>query len=65
MESLSPFLWRTCTSYNMPVYPGAQCVVADSVETHHGFIPIGGPNVHAQLVSLTFLRPQSGNVGEE
>jgi len=29
MESLSPFLWRTCTSYNMPVYPGAQCVVAN------------------------------------
>ncbi len=28
MESLSPFLWRTCTSYNMPVYPGARRIVA-------------------------------------
>ena len=30
MESLSPFLWRTCTSYNMPVHPGARRVVGDS-----------------------------------
>ena len=29
MESLSPFLWRTCTSYNMPVYPGARWMVAN------------------------------------
>ena len=26
MESLAPFLQGTCTPYNMPVYPGAQCI---------------------------------------
>lgn len=29
MESLSPFLWRTYTSYNMPVYPGARRIVGN------------------------------------
>jgi len=38
MESLSPFLWRTCTSYNMPVYPGARRVVGHSVQ----YFPVGG-----------------------
>ena len=28
MESLLPFLQGTCTPYNMPVYPGAQCKIA-------------------------------------
>jgi hypothetical protein len=28
MDSLSPFLQGTCTPYNMPVYPGAQCIIA-------------------------------------
>jgi hypothetical protein len=28
MESLLPFLQGTCTPYNMPVYPGAQCIIA-------------------------------------
>jgi hypothetical protein len=28
MESLLPFLQGTCTPYNMPVYPGAQCQIA-------------------------------------
>jgi len=28
MESLAPFLQGTCTPYNMPVYPGAQRVIA-------------------------------------
>jgi hypothetical protein len=28
MESLLPFLQGTCTPYNMPVYPGAQCNIA-------------------------------------
>jgi hypothetical protein len=31
MESLLPFLQGTCTPYNMPVYPGAQCIIADSL----------------------------------
>ncbi len=30
MESLLPFLQGTCTHYNMPVYPGAQCTIANS-----------------------------------
>ena len=30
MESLLPFLQGTCTPYNMPVYPGAQCMIAES-----------------------------------
>ncbi len=30
MESLLPFLQGTCTPYNMPVYPGAQCKIADA-----------------------------------
>jgi hypothetical protein len=36
MESLSPFLWRTCTSYNMPVYPGARRFVANPSLTTNG-----------------------------
>ena len=28
MESLLPFLQGTCTPYNMPVYPGAQRIIA-------------------------------------
>ena len=28
MESLLPFLQGTCTPYNMPVYPGAQRMIA-------------------------------------
>ena len=27
MDSLLPFLQGTCTPYNMPVYPGARCIV--------------------------------------
>jgi len=30
MESLLPFLQGTRTPYNMPVYPGAQCMIANS-----------------------------------
>jgi len=30
MESLSPFLWGSCIPYNMPVYPGAQRIIAGS-----------------------------------
>jgi len=28
MELLAPFLQGTSTPYNMPVYPGAQCIIA-------------------------------------
>jgi hypothetical protein len=28
MESLAPFLWGSCIPYNMPVYPGAQRIIA-------------------------------------
>ena len=31
MDSLLPFLQGTCTPYNMPVYPGAQCVIAETL----------------------------------
>ena len=31
MESLLPFLQGTCTPYNMPVYPGAQRIIAESL----------------------------------
>ena len=31
MESLAPFLQGTCTPYNMPVYPGAQRIIAESL----------------------------------
>jgi hypothetical protein len=31
MESLAPFLWGSCIPYNMPVYPGAQCIIAESL----------------------------------
>ena len=30
MDSLLPFLQGTCTPYNMPVYPGARRMVANS-----------------------------------
>ena len=36
MESLLPFLQGTCTPYNMPVYPGAQCI--NRQFTHRGRI---------------------------
>jgi hypothetical protein len=31
MESLLPFLQGTCTPYNMPVYPGAQRIIANAL----------------------------------
>ena len=31
MESLLPFLQGTCTPYNMPVYPGAQYIIANAL----------------------------------
>jgi hypothetical protein len=31
MESLAPFLQGTSTPYNMPVYPGAQYIIAKSL----------------------------------
>ena len=31
MESLLPFLQGTCTPYNMPVYPGAQRIIAEAL----------------------------------
>ena len=63
----SPGLGKKSRSDQMEV-PSSERVVDDSVETHHGFIPIGGPKAHAKLVSLTFLRPGTGGpdwVGEE
>jgi 6-phosphogluconate dehydrogenase (decarboxylating) len=40
MESLAPFLQGTCTPYNMPVYPGAQCIVADAHIRHRSVVRI-------------------------
>ena len=41
MESLLPFLQGTCTPYNMPVYPGAQRIIANALieppELNSGF----------------------------
>ena len=34
MESLLPFLQGTCTPYNMPVYPGAQRIIANALIEH-------------------------------
>src|ERR1700722_3918379 len=34
-------------------------VVDYSVETHLGFIPIGGPKVHAKLVTMPSLLPEN------
>jgi hypothetical protein len=31
MESLFPFLQKTCTPYNMPVYPGARHIIAKAL----------------------------------
>jgi hypothetical protein len=42
MESLSPFLWRTCTSYNMPVYPGARRIVGHPSLTQIWVMGLGG-----------------------
>jgi hypothetical protein len=36
MESLAPFLQGTSTPYNMPVYPGAQRIIADALTEHCG-----------------------------
>ena len=35
MESLLPFLQGTCTPYNMPVYPGAQRKIAESLSNRN------------------------------
>ena len=40
MDSLLPFLQGTCTPYNMPVYPGAQRLVANPSLTC--FLLVGG-----------------------
>ena len=40
MESLLPFLQGTCTPYNMPVYPGAQCIIAISGQSLPIFIQV-------------------------
>lgn len=38
MESLSPFLWGSCIPYNMPVYPGAQRIIANALAECSGLI---------------------------
>jgi len=63
MESLSPFLWRTCTSCNMPVYPGAQWMVVNPHRTP--VFKLGTLNecqtyltrkrAHAKLVDVKFI----------
>jgi hypothetical protein len=45
MESLSPFLWRTYTSYNMPVYPGARRVVGKPEATTLQFSVTTGSSI--------------------
>jgi hypothetical protein len=32
MDSLRPFLQGSCIPYNMPVYPGAQRIIANSLK---------------------------------
>ena len=50
MESLAPFLQGTCTPYNMPVYPGAQYIIANSL-TDVGLLPRSRP-VSADLFGM-------------
>ncbi len=35
MESLAPILQGTSTPYNMPVYPGAQRIIAKALSHRH------------------------------
>jgi hypothetical protein len=58
MESLLPFLQGTCTPYNMPVYPGAQRIIANALTEPFslGFciassvakITSGWPTIHSE-----------------
>ena len=41
MESLLPFLQGTCTPYNMPVYPGAQRIIAKSLINRDRYCEVG------------------------
>jgi hypothetical protein len=43
MESLLPFLHGTCTPYNMPVYPGAQRIIAESLAETSKLFRTSGP----------------------
>ena len=58
MESLLPFLQGTCTPYNMPVYPGAQCIIAESLANVGIATEISRPAIAAmgRLGSLTLGR---------
>ena len=52
MESLSPFLYRTCTSYNMPVYPGARRMVG---HPEVSYPEMSYPEVISQLITNRFM----------
>jgi hypothetical protein len=45
MESLLPFLQGTCTPYNMPVYPGAQRIIASVLIDRHECQKVGSSNI--------------------
>jgi hypothetical protein len=64
MESLLPFLQGTCTPYNMPVYPGAQCQIANALIENFGKGTLRVPARHPLLVSYWLLnlpaRPRRG-----
>ena len=56
MESLSPFLWGSFIPYNMPVYPGAQRVIAKALievvglEGNYMVSPRAGREQYANIV---------------
>jgi hypothetical protein len=45
MESLLPFLQGTCTPYNMPVYPGAQRIIANALADHASVLQLQGNRI--------------------
>ena len=55
MESLAPFLQGTCTPYNMPVYPGARRLTAES-SLCRIFAGRGGPGIPAPTRDGTLVR---------
>ena len=52
MESLLPFLQGTCTPYNMPVYPGAQCIIANSLIQYRRTPPAHAGTLPTEVQSI-------------
>ena len=61
MESLSPFLWRTYISYNMPVHPGALRVTRHPTGIADSTLPSLWSNADFRRANIDTLRRRLHN----